>query len=307
MFTKKTTVFAAIESPSGTDAVPTAAANAIMAFNVALDIKPDMKERGPGNSDRSLYAEVRGKTIMELKFSVELKGSGTAGTAPRWGALIRACDRLETVVSATSVTYTPALTSETCSIYVNIDGILHKLLGCAGDVEIDKTAGEKQMINFTFQGIYALPTDSGIETPTFDSSLPLICRGETMTFGSYACIIEKLLLKFGNKVVERTDFNQDENVLSFLVTDRAPSGVMTIEAVLRATTNADFWLYFNAGTSKALSSVLGATAGNIVTITAPACVPRAPKYGDRDGLRLFDVEFQMARSSGNDELTIALT
>jgi len=307
MFTKKTVLYGKIESPSGSDSTPTAAANAIMAFNVALDTNPDMKERNPGNSDRSLFAQVRGKTIAEVKFSVELKGSGTPGTAPRWGALMRSCDRLETIVSATSVTYAPALASETCTIWVNIDGILHKLTGCAGDVEIDKTAGEKAMINFTFQGMYALPTDSGIETPTFDTTGPLVCRGETMTFGSYAAIIEKLLLKFGNKIVERTDFNATEGVKAFIVTDRAPSGTMSVEAVLRATTNADFWLYFNGGTSKALSSVLGATAGNIVTITAPACVLNAPKYGDRDGLRTMDVDFQCARSSGNDEITIALT
>lgn len=307
MFTKKTVVYAKIESTSGTDSTPTAAANAVQAFNASIEVKPDMKDRNSGMSDRSLHAEVRGKTVVEIKFSVELKGSGTAGTAPRWGALMKACDRLETVVSSTSVTYTPAATSETCTIWVNIDGILHKAAGCAGDAEIDLTAGEKGMINFTFSGIYVLPTDSVIESPTFDSTAPLIVRGCTYTFGSYAAIIEKLVLKFGNKVVERSDFNKTEGVLAFIVTDRAPRGTMTCETVLRATTNADFWLYFNAGTTKALSEVLGSSAGNIVTVTAPICVLSAPKYGDRDGLRTFDVDFQCARNTANDEMSIALT
>lgn len=307
MFTKKTTLYAKVETTSGTDSTPTAADNAVMAFDVELNIKADMKARNPGHADRSAYANIRGKTAVELKFGVELKGSGTAGTAPKYGALLKACDRLETVNAGTNVAYTPALVSQTCSIYVNIDGILHKLVGCAGDCDIDLTSGEVPMLNFNMSGVYALATDSAIETPTFDSTIPSIVKGTTTTFGSYAAIIEKMNLKFGNSVVERTSLAAAEGILAFMVGNREPSGVMTCEAVLRATTNADFLSYFDAGTTKALSMVLGATAGNIVTITAPACKLSAPKYGDRDGLRTFDIEFQMARSSGNDEMTITLT
>jgi len=307
MFTKKTTLYAKIETTSGTDSVPTVADNGVLAFDVDLSIKPEMKERPSGNADRSLYSNIRGKTIVELKFWIELKGSGTAGSAPKWGPLLKACDRLETVNASTNVIYTPAITSQTCSIYVNIDGILHKLAGCAGDCEIDLTSGNIARLNFTFSGIYALPTDSVVAAVTPDTTTGLIVKGTTTTFGSYAAIIEKILLKFGNSIVERPSINATEGVLSFIVGNRNPSGIMTCEAVIRATTNADFWSYFDVGTTKALSFVLGATAGNIITIVAPVCKLTAPKYGDRDGLRTFDIEFQMARSSGNDEMTVTLT
>ena len=307
MYTKKTVVYVEKEAVIGTGETPTAGDNAVMAYDVSLDIKGDMKERSPGNSDRSSYADIRGKTMAELKITIELKGSGTPGTAPRYAPLLEASDRLETVVAGTSVAYTPALVSETCTIWVNIDGILHSMVGCAGDCELDLTSGEVPKLIFTMSGVYVLPTDSVIESPTFDSTIPSIVKGTTTTFGSYAAIIEKLNLKFGNSVVERTDFNAAEGIKSFIVGDRRPNGVMTCEAVLRATSNADFWSYFNSSTSKALSLVLGATSGNIATIVAPACILAAPKYGDRSGLRTFDIEFQMARSSGNDEMTITLT
>ena len=307
MYTKKTVLYAKIETTSGTDSTPTASTNAVMALNVSIEPKADMKERNAGDSDRSQFANIRGKTAVDIKFDMELKGSGTAGTAPRYGALLKACDRLETVNASTNVIYTPAVTNETCTIWVNIDGILHKAVGCAGDCEIDLTSGEVPMLKFTMSGVYALPTDSVIESPTFDSTIPQIVKGTTTTFGSYAAIIEKLALKFGNSVVERTSMAATEGILAFMVGNRAPSGVMTCESVLRATTNADFWSYFDTGATKALSMVLGTTGGNIVTIAAPACKLSAPKYGDRDGLRTFDVEFQMARSSGNDEMTVTLT
>lgn len=307
LYSKKTTLYAKIESPSGTDSTPTAAANAVMAENVELTIKADMKERYPGNSDRSLSAEVRGKTVCELKFDVALKGSGTAGTAPRWAPLMQACDRAQVANAGTNCIYTPATTSQTCTIWVNMDGILHKLVGCAGDCEIDLTAGELPMLKFSMSGVYALATDSAVESVTYDSTTPVIVKATTMTFGSYAAICEKMNLKFGNKVVERTSMNAAEGVLSFIVGDRSPSGVLTCEAVLRATSNADFMSYFHSGTTKALSFVLGATGGNICTIAAPVCVLRAPKWNDKEGIRTFEIEFQMARSSGNDEMTLTLT
>lgn len=307
MYTKKTTLYAKIETTSGTDSTPTVGDNGILAYDVDLSIKADMKERASGNADRSLFSEIRGKTTVELKFWIELKGSGTAGTAPKWSPLLRACDRLETANAGTSVVYTPAVSGETCTIYVNIDGILHKIAGCAGDCEIDLTSGDIPKLNFTMSGIYVLATDDVIAALTIDSTIAPIVKATTTTFGSYSAIIEKILLKFGNSVVERTSMNATEGVLAFIVGDRKPSGVMTCEAVLRATTNADFLSYFDTGTTKALSCVIGATAGNIITIVAPACLLRAPKYGDRDGLRTFDVEFQCARSSGSDEMTITLT
>ncbi len=306
MYTKKTTLYCKIETTSGTDVTP-AVTDGVIAYDIDLSTKPDMKERNAGNSDRSIFPNIRGKTSMELKFWIELKGSGTAGTAPKWAPLLKACDRLETANAGTNVIYSMALVSQTCTIYVNIDGILHKLVGCAGDCEIDLTSGDIARLNFTFSGVYVLATDSASAAITVDSTTGLIVKGTTTTFGSYAAIIEKLALKFGNSVVERTSMNATESILAFIVGNRAPSGIMTCEAVLRATTNADFFSYFDVGTTKALSMVLGATAGNIVTIAAPACKLEAPKYGDRDGLRTFEIPFQMARSSGNDEMTLTLT
>lgn len=304
LYTKKTVLTCKIETTSGTDITP-AVTDGVIAYDVTLDIKADMKERNAGNADRSIYPNIRGKTSVDLKFWIELKNSGTAGTPPKWAPLLQACDRLE-VDGAASDDYIMASVSQTATIYVNIDGILHKIVGCAGDCEIDLTAGEVARLNFTFSGVYVLATDSPVAAITVDSTNGLIVKGTTTTFGSYAAIIEKLVLKFGNSVVERPSMNATEGILSFMIGNRNPSGIMTCETVLRATSNADFWSYFDAGTTKALSMVLGSAAGQYVRITAPACKLSAPKYGDREGLRTFDVEFQMARSAGNDEMDIYL-
>ncbi len=305
MLTKRTVILAKLETTYGADLTPTAAANAIMAFDPEITIVSDMKERYPANTDLSRFPELRGKTSFEIKFSTELKGSGTKGTATRMSPLFQACGLDETVVSATSVTYAPVSTSlESCTIYAYIDGIIYKLLGCIGDLEIDLTAGEVGKLNWTFKALYVLPADGGIVTPTFDTTVPLIVKGTTMTFGSYAAIIEKLTLKLNNTIAERPDFNTTDGIKGFAITGRNPEGSMTIEAILMATSNANFLSYFDTRAVKALSFVLGATSGNINTITASYGYCRVPKIGDKEGIRTFEIPFQLARSSGNDEISL---
>jgi len=310
LLTKRTVVLAKVESVAnyGVDAVPTMAANAVMAYDPEITINADMKERNPGNADISRYPELRGKTSFELKFWTELKGSGVVGTAPQYDPLFRACGLDDSIMSATSVTYAPISTGlESCTIYVNIDGILYKCVGCVGDVEIDLNAGEVGKLNWTFKGLYVLPTDIPLTTPTFDSTVPVIVKSTVMTFGNYQAIIEKLNLKLNNVIAERPDFNTTDGIKGFAITGRNPEASMTVEAVIMSTTNANFLSYFDTRAVKALSFVLGTISGNIVTILATYGYLRPPKIGDREGIRTFEIPFQLARSAGNDEISIALT
>jgi len=308
MLSKKTVILAKVEATYGTDPTPTEGANAIEAYDVSIVPTSEMKERYPGNDDLSPYPELRGKSNVEVKFTTYLKGSGTEGTAPRISPLFEACGLSETVVSTTSVTYEPlSATFVGCTFYVYLDGMQHIVSGCVGDLELDFVSGDYPKCIWTFKGVYTIPTDVALADPTFDSTTPEIVKGCTYTFGSYSAIIEKLNIKFNNKIAERPDFNQTEGIKGYQITGRMLDGTMTVESVLRSESNADFWAYFHSRTLKALSYVMGATGGNITTITAAKCYLRPPAWGDRDGVRTYELPFQMARDSGNDEISIALT
>jgi len=309
MLTKKTVILAKVEDTYGTDPTPAAGDNSVMAYEFeSPDIEPNMIKRAYGNDDLSKYQELRGKTGFAFSVKTHLRGSGSAGTAPRRSPLYKAAGLNETIVSSTSVTYAPRSSSfESCAIRAHLDGLLYNLLGCVCDYELELTAGEPGIEVFSGKALYALPTDSVIVAPTFDSPNPPIMKGLTMTFGSYAAICEKITLKLGNTIAERPDMNQTEGIKGFCITDRDPEGEITLEAVLRAETNADFLSYFHSGTTKALSIAIGSDAGNIATITAPKCYLRAPKLGDRDGVRIFTLPIQIARNAGDDEINISLT
>ena len=119
----------------------------------------------------SAFASITGTRQASLSFKVELRGSGTAGTAPALGKLLKACGMGETIVAGTSVTYAPISTSiPSVTIALYRDGVKKQIRGARGSVKYSGKDGEPGMLEFTFQGVYdgvsdvSLLTGSGIET-----------------------------------------------------------------------------------------------------------------------------------------------
>ena len=112
------------ETTAGVDAAPTAAADALRTVGRAIPaLNLSNVQRGiikQTFGDMPHLVDQNGNTTLTLE--VELKGSGTAGTAPDWSPLMKACGSLETIVALTSVSYQPRTKGlEKCTIYVHID------------------------------------------------------------------------------------------------------------------------------------------------------------------------------------------
>lgn len=101
LLNRKRVILAKIETTYGVDSTPTGAANAILVRN--LNFTPqesdfasrDVVRPYLGRSEQ-LPAAIRGMVEME----VEMAGVSSAGTAPGYGPLLRACGLLETVLAA---------------------------------------------------------------------------------------------------------------------------------------------------------------------------------------------------------------
>ena len=90
-----------IETTYATDPVPTGAANAILVSD--LELTPQDADF----ADRALIRPYLGRSEQlpagirsMVKAGVEFQGSGTAGTAPGWGPLLRACGFSEQILAA---------------------------------------------------------------------------------------------------------------------------------------------------------------------------------------------------------------
>ena len=248
-------------------------------------------------------------TRVECTFSVELAGSGTAGTAPQYGKALQACGLSETVSVGTSVTYAPVSSSfGSVTIHYNIDGVRHKVTGCRGTFVINANVGEIPTIDFTFTGIYNAPDDSALPSVTYaNQATPLVFKnGNTDTFEllSYAGCLQSVTFDLGNTLVYRELINCTKQVL---LTDRAANGTVVLEAVTMATKD-----YFTAAlTDSTLGNLTfqhGTTAGNIVDFASTRIDIGDVSYSDQDGIAMLNIPYTAIPSTaGNDEFSIVYT
>jgi hypothetical protein len=309
LLSRKRLILAKTETTYGTDPTPTGSANAILVRN--LEITPlqadtvtrDLIRPYLGNSDQLLA-----QTRVEVTFEVELAGSGAAGTAPAYGAVLKACGLSETVVATTSVTYAPVSSSfSSVTLHFHNDGIRHKVTGCRGTFELSAEVGQIPVISFTMTGIYNAPTDENLPTPTYaNQAAPLIFKnGNTSNFSifSYAGCLQSLSFQIANEVVYRELVGCTKESL---IVNRAPAGDVVIEAPSIATK--DFFSIATGSATGSISFQHGATAGNIVTFTTAQADIANPSYSDQDGIQMLNLPYvAVPTSAGNDELSLVYT
>jgi len=212
-----------------------------------------------------------------------------------------------------NVIYTPnsnfsASTANTsASIYFNVDGVRHVLLGARGTVSFDLSPKAIPKMKWKFTGLLGTITDSPQVAPATDFTgwqvpVPVSTANTTdiHLLGYNAPVIEKLSFDIANTVTYRQTLGSE----SVLITDRKPSGTISLEANLIAAK--DWWSTVKNSTTGAFAIKHGQTPGNIVGITCPKVQLADPKYSDSSGVAMLDLSMALLPYgvSGNDEIRI---
>lgn len=306
LLTRRRTILAKTETTYGVDPTPTGSANAILIRN--LNVTPlnaelasrDLVRPYLGNSEQLIASK-----HVQLDFEVELAGSGTAGTAPAYNVLLKACGLAETD-GVSDVVYAPVSSGfGSATIYFNIDGVLHKVTGARGNMEITINARAIPFMKFTFTGIYNAPSDAALPTVDYSAfQTPLAANTSNTTnfsFFSFAGVLESLSLNLGNEITYRSLIGSE----SVIMTDRKVSGTAVFEAPLTATK--DFFAAALASTLGALSITHGTTAGNKFQIASSRIDIANPTYTDNNGIHMLSVPFVAVPSStGDDEVSFTV-
>ena len=309
LLTRKRLILLESEATYGTDPTPTGV-DAVLVRDLSITpLQSDSVSRELIRPYLGASQQLLANTRVECTFSVELAGSGAAGTAPRYGKALLACGLSETIVASTSVTYAPVSTAfGSCTIYYNIDGVLHKVTGARGTFTINGTVGQIPTIDFSFTGIYNTPTDTALPSVTYAAqALPVVfTNGNTTGFEllSYSGCLQTVSFDVGNTLVYRELVGCTKEVL---LTDRASTGSVTLEAVTMATKN-----YFTAAlTDTTLGNLLfqhGQTAGNIFDFVSTKIDIGDVSYGDQDGIHMLTIPYTAVPSTtGNDEFSLVYT
>lgn len=305
---------AKIETTAGTDAEPTGADNAILLSDLTID------PLDASNIDRDLIRgyfgaseQLVGTANVKAGFSVELAGSGTAGTAPAFGVLLQACALAEAVLASPArVEYTPVSTGlKTATMDYVDDGLLHKLLGSMGTMSLSAKIGERATMKFDFiaqDGGRAEGSISPVYT-AFKKPVALtmanvvdITLGCTYSAGALSSGTEYsstgLDLSLGNAVAFNALLNQE-----FVdITDREVTGKLMLK--LTAAQEITFAEAVKANTTQSLGFTIGTVGGNTVILFMPAVQLINYKKSEMNGNRMISFDLRAVPVAGNDELRI---
>lgn len=252
----------------------------------------------------------------EIEFDVELSASGTAGTAPAFSKLLRACGMAETVAAGASVVYTPVTAGqESLTIRYFIDGVRYISRGCRGTVSLDMTAYQRPMLKFKFMGFDTNADTAAVPAPDFSAwKRPLVISdansGDIAIGGSYASgwvtggtILPSrgMQIDLGNTVShikllggESIDITARETTGKFI-------GALTAEDEVAWRTA------LNNNELVALSFRHGATAGTRIAIHAGAVQRITPEIEDYEGRHMVSPDLRFLPIAGNDELRLAFS
>lgn len=311
ILSQRALVLAKKETTSGTDAVPTPAANAFYVSDPVFSVDPTVLERNVTRLTFSQIPSVVGRKLASVTFTVQVHGSGTAQTDPKWATLLEGCGMLRTAKTGTTdvpkgIEFLPRTTSTTTlTLYIYYDGILHKLTGAMGTFQISADAGQFATIQFTFTGNYVEPTATVMPTTaTFENTVPPQVELAQLTFGgSSSLVVNSFSFDMQNNVVPRSDVNAADGFRGVRISGRNPSGGIDPEAEPSQT----FWTQMATSATAALSMQVGQALGNQLLITAPAVQLTGVGYGDRDGLRTYDLGLAYRGATGDDEIKLFFT
>jgi len=245
-----------------------------------------------------------GEKFVELNIELEAAPSGAAGTAPKYGDLLRCCGMSEAIVVATSVTYAPISDNEESGVFfVNMDGNLHKGRGARGTVSLTANAGEipywKIKLVALFSPVEAGAIPAGIDVSSWlDSLVVNNTNTETLTFMGTECSFSKFSFDVAADVSQKNVVGN----LGVEIVGRKPSGSISIEDPGVSGKN-----FFDSHEKAEYGTCVlthGKTAGNIIEVTMSKVSHEAPSYGDNKGTQMLDMKYTPEPISGNDEYAI---
>lgn len=315
---KNTTILAKLGAVYGTDIVPTGAANAILVSDVSFTpLEATNVDRNFIRAYMGASENLVGTAFKSLSYSVELVGSGTAGTAPAWGPLLRACGFAETLVALTRVDYLPISTAfEWVDQYYYADGVLHKLLGCRGTASLDLSAGAIPKIKFQFKGIdggVAVNAPAGVDYATWKTPQVItdintldLLRGCTHAAVVAPALVAGTVTPYSKFTL---DFGVDAPFIPLIggesveIMDRKITGDLEVD--LTAAQDVSFMADVKANTLQSLGLVHGTVVGNKTLIFAPGVQLISPTYGDLSGKLMNNFKLVLPPTGiGNNELRI---
>lgn len=304
--THRSAMLAKIETTYGTDAVPTGAADALVVQEAEIT---QMDAEAVERPRLMPHFAARRVALTALKFrataQVDLAGSGTAGTAPAFGPLLRGCGMAQTVVPSTRVDYTPiSAAEESLSLYWFLDGQRQRGLGARGTWGLELRPRVFPRLSLEYLALYTAPTEVALPATTLtawrEPQVSGLATTPVLTLDGLSVAAESLRYSHGNAL----SFRDLIGARYVNITGRQPVIEAQIEAPTLTAKN--FWAIAEAGTIIPLVAQQGTSAGGIAELNAPRCQITRIQRRESEGVEMLDLSLVVLPDAGNDEVTLAI-
>lgn len=278
-------------------------------FRIDRDVVPRNLIRGYLGGSEHLVGTRR----AEINFTVELAGSGTAGTVPQWGKLLRMCGMAEVVTPGARVEYTPVSAAfESGAARYFIDGVVYFSRGVRGSVKLKLNANDRPVLECSMMGFDTNAIEAVVNASAYPNwKRPFVVSdansGDIRIGGTYLAgnITGGQVLKsrgieidLGNKVSHAKLLGGE----AIDIVDRDTSGKMSVE--LSAADEVTWRTDINANTLASVGFSHGVGAGNLIRVFGPSVQRIDPQAEDYEGGLLTSTELRFLPVNGNDELRI---
>ncbi|RWR14254.1 phage tail tube protein [Paenirhodobacter populi] len=279
-------------------------ADAIVATNISFtpieaeEVSRDLFMPYLGNHGVVLAAE-----YGKIEFDIEIAGSGSAGTAPKYGSLLQVTGMAETVSGGEIIYSIIEDDVPSGTLYFNSDGVQHAFIGSQANVQMTFTPKQIPKFRFTLQGMLGDIEDAALPAFSLDGwTTPLVVSkaNTVMSLHGAGSVAESLTIDLGNTLTPRFLIGDER----MLISDRKSTGTAVVEARHLAEVN-----WFAKARSRergVLDLVHGTVGGNIVQVAGPAVEIGKPTQGETDGIANYSLPLSFCPVSGRDELTITV-
>jgi hypothetical protein len=295
-----------LETTEGTDAAPTAAANALKVLNFAETfLTAEAKTRAYelayfGANDFNLSNFQRTFT-----FDMLIHGGGvTAGTTiPPWMVMLQAAGFGVPVVGASSVSISPVTAgSKAITMWAYIDDLLQKMAGARATMGFKIEDDEDPIFNFDVLGIpdAALASQAVPAAATIAGYIdPLISSTENTTFsmGGYSPALRRWSMSANVDRQYRSLIGPADRIN---IRGRSWTGEAVIEVPDLSSKN--YFSQIRPGTTMPATCVQGVTPGNIVQIDTPRLKISGAALSEEQGKTMCTLSLTALPVVGNDEV-----
>lgn len=305
-------LLAKLESTYGVDSSPTGA-NALYVRNITVSTDLDKVERNNITGFLGAQGAITTGAAVNIEFEMELAPSGTAGTAPHYASVLKACGMSETFLDTNTnstndtVAYAPDdASTASVTIYWQVDGLRHAATGCRGNVTLTLNSQAIPVLKFRFVGRYTAPVSgqaapSGVDFSTIQSALGVykdtVPRVSLM--GS-SVRLKNCEIDVGNNVVLIRNLSDEQA----LITGR--KGKLSVGFHVSDAEYATFVEAARTDATGAFSIQLGTTAGKIVVFEAPNVqLSSSPSVSFEDSVMVMSLEAALVPTSKNNDFVLS--